>query len=819
MAAVRPLWTGQELRAQVSQGEALRRVAGPLLILLQPLLILAAAAAGVTLLRQRRIPAKLYLPAAVAVFVAALFAGALRLYVRPWAELWATAQATAAGGGSPSAVQGALGELATDRIGVWLVTQLPFAIAAGLLLGSSWAALRSRRLAPWRRPAPALEPVPTDRVAKALAALPLWPDQSPTRRRGLHRRVQVKSPETDGGADADDDASEADEDAPEATDVREAATPRVGSRLPPIGGRRLCLGVHTLGRPDPFYLTVGELGHHGYVDGPAGAGKTTVLLEICAGLIESPHLQAHRNPLVFITMKPDPDTTRALAGMAAAAGRRFWHVTQDGTDHSDRYAPLQYGTANEIASAVVEAEANSAAGGFTEPHHRRAAERFVRLAARAMVELAQRDPKRHHRTYAALKTLMYPANMGKVADLFSPALAEDWKAYQAEITQDTDLRRSIAGLRQRVADAAEGGAKPVLEAGTSAALVIQDAIAAGDVVVFDLDADADPNAAQLIGNLALRDITASLARLSQMQWHRLRDQNGRIVNVNGEPVQVRHCQVIVDEFSALGGTQLAGLYRRARSRGAGVVLATQEGGALDEAGPGFAEMVVTNSRVIILFAQGPNAERHADLFGTEKWLEESQQVFEEASLVAENVYASGQGNLREVRRYVLSPDDLRGLGQGQAYIRVRYRDDSRPARIAIRRTAEARHRDHDWPGGQTSSGDDSTNPYLVLANGQPPTTPACAPRPARRTVPRAMHVGRDATATADRDPVDPDTEDTDREAVGADPLVADPQAPLWGDDDVLPDTELPGSDRSNEGQLWNDDDAEPEDWSVLSNRR
>ena len=51
MAAVRPLWTGQELRAQVSQGEALRRVAGPLLILLQPLLILAAAAAGVTLLR------------------------------------------------------------------------------------------------------------------------------------------------------------------------------------------------------------------------------------------------------------------------------------------------------------------------------------------------------------------------------------------------------------------------------------------------------------------------------------------------------------------------------------------------------------------------------------------------------------------------------------------------------------------------------------------------------------------------------------------------------------------------------------------------
>lgn len=787
MTAVRPLWTGQELRAQVSQGEAVRRVAVPVLILLQPLLAVSTGVAGVALLRQRRVPAKIHLPAAAMIFAAAVFAGALQLYLRPWADLLASAQATVAADGSPGALRAAWTQLAGEQWAAWLAAQLPFAAAAGLLFGSLWAAFRSRRLAPWRRPAPSLEPVPTERLAKALTGLPLWPEE-PQRRTRRPRKPQVDAGE--GGEDAD--AGEGDELAL----VGEDAPPCGGSRLPPVGAKRLCLGVHTLGRPEPFHLTVGELGHHGYVDGPAGAGKTTVLLEICAGLVEAPQMRPHRNPLVFITMKPDPDTTRALAGMAAVAGRRFWHVTQDGTDHSDRYAPLRYGTANEIASAVVEAEANSAAGGFTEPHHRRAAERFIRLAARVMVELADRAPERHQRTYEALKTLMYPANISKAADQFSPELAADWKAYQAEITQDTDLRRSIAGLRQRVADAAEGGAKPVLK-GDPDALVIQDAIAAGDVVVFDLDADADANAAQLIGNLALRDITASLARLSRQQWHRLRDRNGKVVHVDGEPVQVRHCQVIVDEFSALGGTQLAGLYRRARSRGAGVLLATQEGGALDEAGPGFAEMVVTNSRVIILFAQGPNAERHADLFGTEKWLEESKQVFEEASLVAENVYASGQGNLREVRRYVLSPDDLRGLGQGQAYVRVRYRDGSRPARIAVRRTAEARHRGIDWTAtGRPASDGSDTNPYLQLAMATaasttgdpvavqvPPVAPTWKPA-VRRTVQRTAHVGRDASPLSPSGT--PSTTPTTEPASSA-AAEQTPSDRLWDDDDVDPD--------------------------------
>ena len=80
-----------------------------------------------------------------------------------------------------------------------------------------------------------------------------------------------------------------------------------------------------------------------------------------------------------------------------------------------------------------------------------------------------------------------------------------------------------------------------------------------------------------------------------------------------------------------------------------------------------------------------------------------------------------------------------------------------------------------------------------------------------------MHVGRDASPAPDT--VAPDMGATDREAAATDPLIADPQAPLWDDDDVLPDIELPGTDRSSEGQLWNDDDTEPEDWPALSNQR
>lgn len=743
-AAVRPLTTGQEARAQVTQAEALRRAARPvgfLAVVLQPVLTLTALVSGIVLLRQRRLRPRIYLPLALALLVAVVLLGGLVPYVRPWIAIADGAIASyQAGARDPGQVIAAVAEGLSRQWAPLLLGQLPFGIAAGLAVGAGWATYRSRRLAPWRRPEPASEPVDEKKVRTALATLPLWPQQPKPDRRSAAR---------------------------------------------PIGDKRVQIGCNTRGVPSSYWLTIRELGSHAYIDGATGFGKTTLLLEIAAGVVENPDMADHRCPLLYITMKPDSDTTRALAGIAEASNRRFWHITHDGRE-GDTYNPLHYGDAHEIASAVIEAEAHAAAGGFTEPHHRRAGERYLRYAARALVELHEKDPVRWPKTYATLKKLLYIGNVTREASSFSPTLAAEWNTYVKEIDQDKDLLRSLAGLRQRIADAAEGGARHVLS--NDGGLVLQDAIADGAVIVFDLDADADANAAQLVGNLVLADASSSLARLGKAGWHHQRDLAGHVLRgADGKPVQTRYLPIVVDEFSALGGTQLAGMFRRVRSRGAGVILATQEGGSLDLAGPGFAEMVVTNANIAVFFAQEVNAEKYANLFGTRKTQVETQQVFEESSLIAENVYASGQGNLREANTYVLSPDELRQLRPGEVWIRVRHRAGEAPARIAVRRTAESRHPVsalQDAPDVQESG----PNPYLALADvpTAPPNHSGAKPTPVHQVIPRAL------------------TRPADRPAVA--PRVAT-AAPLGG-----PSAGDPDPTSQTAGWPWDDEDADANDW-------
>src|SRR5699024_1423410 len=104
------------------------------------------------------------------------------------------------------------------------------------------------------------------------------------------------------------------------------------------------------------------------------------------------------------------------------------------------------------------------------------------------------------------------------------------------------------------------------------------AIRDGDVVLFNLDAARDAQAARQIGNLAIQDAQAALSELGAEKWH-----EGTPLSRFGRPrptgpVQMRMQLLIVDEFSALGGTLLQNLFERARSNGGAVILATQVAG-------------------------------------------------------------------------------------------------------------------------------------------------------------------------------------------------------------------------------------------------
>ncbi len=615
----RPYRTPDELRSnsQVSDTEAIVRLAQGLFVVTQPLMATASLLARVVLIRQRVLRPRWYLLGSALVLIAVLFSGTVRPYLRPYLDLAEAVHASKSLAGWWPAIQ----SVASTSWAAWVIGCLPLALAAGLFIGAVGAAQRARRLPVWRD-------------EKAL--------DTPKDRRQMQRQIAR---------------------------VRPAAQPAET----PLTDVQIHLGLDETTRR-PFAVTVGELMYHFYLDGPTGFGKTTTLVRLIAGLVTGPAMAHRRVPIVLVNMKPDTSITRSLRAIAEAGGRRFWHVTHDGAHGSDRYNPLRAGTAHEISSAVMEAEAQAEAGGFTEPHHRAAGQRYLQLVTQVLTELNRRDPERWPRDYPTLAKTMQRSVLEIECPRLGAELAGRWEAYKAELKAERRLEESLSGLRQRVARAAESAAGDVLRE-TRAGLDLEEAIEAGDVVLFDLDAAADTTAAQLVGNLALEDLIRTMARLGRRHWN---------LDPNGDPE--RFALLAVDEFSALGGTILADLFQRVRSQGGAVGLSTQEAGSLDLAGQGFRETVVTNTNVILLHRQTVNAEIFAGYLGTESYLIETRQLFEERSVVdGHQVYASGQGNVRQGERFVLHPNVLRKLTIGELVVRVGSRRGVRPALVAVRR--------------------------------------------------------------------------------------------------------------------------------------
>ncbi len=113
------------------------------------------------------------------------------------------------------------------------------------------------------------------------------------------------------------------------------------------------------------------LAAHGLILGATGAGKSTTLLTLLDDQIR------RGRPVVAIDLKGSPSFAAQLQASAAAASRRFVEWTPDGQTH---WNPLAAGNATELKDKLLGTER------FTEPHYRRAAERYLQLAIQVALE-------------------------------------------------------------------------------------------------------------------------------------------------------------------------------------------------------------------------------------------------------------------------------------------------------------------------------------------------------------------------------------------------------------------------------------------------
>lgn len=543
----------------------------------------------------------------------ALFFGGARAYFSPWRE---TVQFVREHGG----LRGAEGlkDFALGHAGAWISAQIPLGVAVGLLIAGAVIWKRGKFSAEWREEAPELHTMSDHevrqlnaKVAKAKKKAAPWANAKPVQRLDdVAVRLGISKPEC------------------KTVDV-------------PLSALRL----------------------HSLVCGPSGFGKTTTIFEVIKGLTLAPAAEPFKIGTIFLTMKPEADITEQMRQIARRTGRGFHLITQNGVGATETYNPLKHGTSHERANILVGAEANAAHGGFSEAHYQRLGLRFTMVSLVALEAAVQAgltyfengQPVPWRLDIAHVARMMSTESLESVRDALGGSdAAVRINKWLNEVAANSAAKSGAEGMKSRFAAVAEGAAGAVL-VDEPGGLDLEQAITAGDFVVFNLDAAQDLEAAQFVANLAISDFVATIARLGHAGWH--------LDPATGE--QNRLNFLVVDEFAALGATGLIDAVERSRSHGGAVMLSAQSLTGLNVVGDGFLDRVSASTSVKLMHRAEAEAEALAQLLGTRKGFAETTQTFEDADGLGSQIRASGQGSLREVDRYRVHPNTFRNLAPGE----------------------------------------------------------------------------------------------------------------------------------------------------------
>jgi type IV secretory pathway TraG/TraD family ATPase VirD4 len=361
--------------------------------------------------------------------------------------------------------------------------------------------------------------------------------------------------------------------------------------------------------------------------GATGSGKTILQVLLALAAIKRGF------GVIYIDPKGDDFVLEELSAAAARAGRPFRPWDPQG---KTIYNPYDRGTNTEIADKLLAAEV------FTEPHYQRLAQRYIGHVVRAL---------RLAGVPVSLATVVEHMHNGRLASLtrkMTPSDARPLLAYLETLTPQQE--RDLAGARDRLAILAESDIGHLLDPATGGVQIdLRESLDRGDVVLFRLEADRRPLAAEMLGAAIVQDLVA----ISQERQH-------------GEH---RPALVIIDEFSAFGAPQTQRLFGRGRGALFSQLLGTQEVADLGPSdtnvlggGGGILAQVAGNIEVLLCGRQNmpASAELVAAIAGTRgAWITTQQTHAPAAGLL------SGLGSRSRGREYVVHPDTIKHLDVGE----------------------------------------------------------------------------------------------------------------------------------------------------------
>lgn len=415
----------------------------------------------------------------------------------------------------------------------------------------------------------------------------------------------------------------------EAVGIRDALGARRARRSRRVDQGRYLLGRDRRRRPVAIRFG-GASGRHGLLVGASGSGKSNALLWCVARHIEAGF------GVVVVDLKGDQLVARQLRREANRWRRPFRQWTLDG---GDCWNPLARGNRSELKDKLIGTEE------FSERHYQAMYERYLVNVFRAL------EGRPDRRNLRKVIELLDPAALAiELRALDDEQAAEEIGEYLARLT--SDQTRDLRGLADRLALLVEGGHGDYLmpAAEPHREIDLLHAIGTGAVVLFSLNSSRYGQTARLVGNMVIQDLKTVCG------------------TIEDNPGSGRPALVAVDEFAALDGDQIAGLFQRARSAGISLVMATQELADLRRVDEGFDEQIVGNVEWLLAGRQNnpSSAELVAGIAGTEEvWVHTFQTEEGLGRPSSRFVRESGLGTKHRGREYFVPPDDIKQLPVGR----------------------------------------------------------------------------------------------------------------------------------------------------------
>ena len=408
-----------------------------------------------------------------------------------------------------------------------------------------------------------------------------------------------------------------------------------GSKKPIDLSYQVPIGVD-LNSGKEVILTERNLNYHTQVIGGSGAGKTNLIKNVITSRVFG------GKGLIFLDLKADFDTVVWMKKVCTAANREgeFKLFSMANPEISLGYNPLARGSATEIHSRIINAMK------WSEEFYRKTSSHALSDALILLCEIRDKYKSEFNleNLQKAVSEWSYLEYL--VSEFEISSNTKDIIKKRIELLKTKDGAKQVQGISTDLLNVVRSKAGPLLMS-SGDRIDLFESIQRGEVVYFLMDSMSDKESSELLGRILLQDLIGATG----------------LIYSNVSENDRKSTQVIIDEFAAFASDNFIDFINRARGAGLGVMVAHQSRGDLKSVHETFCDRVERNCATKLIFGtdNSEDAEYFASMLGTRQTLKDTFQMKDGLF----STESTGMSSRREVEEFVIHPNEIKSLGQGE----------------------------------------------------------------------------------------------------------------------------------------------------------